>query len=193
LQTKSPIIRYGAHARAFLDRSRLALKHFDETEDVSALLAAALELRLGIEARLYDYLSAALKRKGDGKQLGDEFRATKLLNRILRVNPKATRRSVVSITNQQSGSASHLWYTPVGSELAAIHGKLGSMLHFTFFSSREHWYVRTRSSNGHVQTAYDARDLIERGQQLLAEATAGTMLTNNVFGEALQVILDEIE
>lgn len=176
-----------------MTRGRAALARFDDTEDVSALLQAALELRFGIEGRINDYLTAELRRRGRTDVSTSEFRATRLLKLLLRENPKASSQSRVSITSDSSGKSTHLSYTPVIPELASIHGKLGNILHFTFFSTRAAWMVRQRSTRGKLETALDARDLVDRGLYLLEEATKGTLLTNNVFAESVDRMLGEIE
>jgi hypothetical protein len=52
------LYQYPAHARAYLDRAKQLLINFDTESDVSSLFFAALELRFGIEARLYTYIDA---------------------------------------------------------------------------------------------------------------------------------------
>jgi hypothetical protein len=193
MERRSSLIRYPAHARAFLGRARDALARFDDSEDVSALLMAALELRFGIEARLNDYLGAELQRLGRPSSPITEYSATKLLKLLVKENPLAHSPSRLRITSNHSGLVTQLDYTPVTPELAALYGQLGNILHFTFFATRKAWMVRLRSKVGRLETALDARDLIERGIQLLEEATKGTLLTSDVFGRAVKRATDAAE
>jgi hypothetical protein len=153
-------------------------------------MAAALELRYGIEARLDDYLRATLKQLGREDSPIAEFRASKLLKLLVKANPRAKGRSSVRFSNTASGSVSGFEYTPVTAELAKLHGTLGELLHYKFFATRKAWMVKQRSQGRSIETALDARDLVERGQNLLAEACRGTLLANAGFTSQVSKILE---
>lgn len=187
------IIRYEAHAQAFLRRARAALKRFDDSDDVSALLGAALELRLGIEARLHEYLRAELQSQGRKDSPITEYRATTLLRLLVKNNPRAGGASRLSMRRQGSDQVTTFHYTPVTPELAKVHGRLGGLLHILFFTSKQGWMVKARSEPGRLETALDARDLVSRGLDLLKEATRGTLLTNDVFGRAVRRAAEQAE
>jgi hypothetical protein len=192
--TQSSFIRYFIGARGFLDRARVALGEFDASEDVSALLAAALQLRLGIEARLNEYLTATLRSLGHENSKIKEYTATVLLKRLTGLNPRADHTMRLRITPEQGPpNTIQFDYTPVTEELARIHGRLGDMLHYTFFANREAWFVRTRTAQGRIVTLLDARDLVERGIVELAEATRGTLLAHRSFTELVEELEHEAE
>jgi hypothetical protein len=182
---------YPAHSRAFLGRAVTALAAFDTEDRADELFRAALELRFGIEARLFEYIEAALKTlKQEPKRIKD-YSATKLLARLTALNPRAEHRVVVRITSEQTGSSSAFQFTPVTRELAIIHGKLGALLHFTYFSNNSMWYLRHRLDVEGVPTLLHARDLIQQGINELSQATAGSLLASAWFTERVAAVNDE--
>lgn len=72
------IFKYPAHSHAFLTRARVALEAFDTEATVSNLFAAALEVRFGIEARLFEYIDAAIGRSPEKRRHIKDYSATKL-------------------------------------------------------------------------------------------------------------------
>ena len=177
---------YLAHAHAFLTRAQEALAAFDSNDDVGALLQAALELRFGIEARLYQYIDAELGNTSTGRNRIKEYSATKLLAQLTGLNPKAASLSILRITSEQDGSSSTLYYTPVTRELAQIHGQLGNLLHYSYFWQNPHWFLKRRLSGPGLPALLHARDLVAKGIGELQKATSGSLLNNPVFKAAVE-------
>jgi hypothetical protein len=181
-------------AEDFLARARSALALFKTSDDTQQLFVAALMLRLGIEARLFEYIEAELQQQSQRDQLRkiSEFQATKLLARLVRMNPDA--KTGVEIVMRPNGSNESIGfrYTPITDSLASIHGRLGELLHFNFFLKNPHWYVAARDDTSGVPTLLHAQDLIEKGIDELAEATSGDLLTHPQFHSAVRRIVDDL-
>jgi hypothetical protein len=192
---RNGIYRWLAASRAFLGRARDSLKAFDEQDDVEQLFVAALMLRFGIEARLFEYIEAELPvetRQADVQRIS-EFAASRLLNRLTELNPRAAHGSThVFRADDKPEAAFGFRYTPVTKELASIHGKLGGLLHFNYFKGNPHWYADSRNSQT-GSTILNSRDLIAEGIAELTKATEGTLLNNPSFASALANLRDEDE
>lgn len=156
-------------------------------------MISALELRFGIEARLDVYLRATLKQLGQENSTIAEYRASKLLKQLVKANPHASGGRSVRFTSNETGSVTQFEYTPVSPELAKLHGTLGELLHYKFFSTRKAWMVKQRSNRGRLETALDARDLVERGQGWLAEACRGTLLSSSSFTSSVEKLVKSAE
>lgn len=85
--TQNPFFNFPTQGTAFLYRAKEALDSFDAEENVAKLLEAALHLRLGVEARLYEYLDVALQRLGQPKARLSQYRAQDLLAKLTRAAP----------------------------------------------------------------------------------------------------------
>jgi hypothetical protein len=178
--------KYPAYSHAFLGRARTALEGFDREANPGDLLVAALELRFGIEARLFEYIDAALDRDRTKRKHIKEYTATKLLARLTDLNPKAQDHLILRITSEQDGASSTLAYTPVTKELAHIHGQLGNLLHFTYFWNNQNWYLNRRLDAPGIPTLLHARDLVAQGVEELAKATSGSLLNHPNFAAAVE-------
>ena len=186
-----PFLRFSTGARAFLARSKVHLEDFEKTEAVEQFLYAALELRFGIEARLNEYLGSALKTIGKDRKDITEYVATKLLNRLLTLEPDAERASTLQITNEQSGQATVLQFTPVSARLAAIHGQLGELLHFKFFTKNEHWMMRKPLGGTPHRCIADYVSLLNEGIAELEYATSGSLISNPRFTQLVEEVVSE--
>jgi len=186
-ETDSGIYQHGISSHAFLQRARTALSAFDAESRVDALFNAALELRFGIEARLYEYIGGALSTLHQPARRIKDYSATRLLAVLTELDPHAGGRVALRITSDQTGHATELHYTPVTKELAAVHGKLGGLLHYTYFANNEMWYFRRRF-DGAGQTLLNARDLVQQGIEQLAQATAGSLLAPPRFTEVVAAL-----
>jgi hypothetical protein len=181
------------HARAFLDRAKVHLAQFDQEQTPANLFYAALELRFGIEARLNDYLSPVLKDLGKDQKYETEYAGTKLLKKLLRLDPNADKATQLRFTIEATGSQTHLEFTPVSSRLAALHGQLGDCLHFKFFTANEHWYLKPRVNGISGKTLWTVRDLLEETVNELTEATRGHLTAHPRFTGFVQDALQEPE
>ena len=186
-----PFFRYQAHSRAYLARAREHLAGFDAEGDVASFFYAALELRLGIEARVSDYLHCALKNLNkDLKKLSD-YTASRLLKRLAEINPDYEQPSVLRITSQQSGDTTVLRYTPVTQHLAAAHGKLGELLHYKFFLNNEHWLLKKPLGGTPHRSLADYRLFLAETVSGLEKATAGQLLGHPQFTAIVDELLSE--
>jgi hypothetical protein len=80
-------------------------------------------------------------------------------------------------------------YTPVTPRLAAIHGRLGELLHYNYFWKHEHWFIKKNWKPGSVETLFDARGLLVEGIEELRHATTGTLLSHPQF----KILVQELE
>lgn len=186
-----PFLRFATNARAFLSRVEDHLARFERDQSVESFFYAALELRFGIEARLNEYLGPALKSIGKDSKGTSEYVATKLLKRLVCVDPDAGRASTLRITSEQDGHSMVMQFTPVSQRLAAIHGQLGELLHYKFFTNNEHWAVRRPLGGSPHRSVADFLPLLREGIAELRQATSGTLLANPRFTRLVQDVADE--
>jgi hypothetical protein len=179
----------------FVERAQRALKQFDDEHDVQQLFVAALMLRFGIEARLFEYIEAALPRETARAQIKrvSEYTASSLLKRLTRVHPHAHVPGTVEFRVGRPDGPIELTveYKPMTASLAAIHGRLGHLLHFNVFANNEDlWQAQRVGTRGRV-TVLDARDLIAQGITELADVTSGSLLALPHVRDAVQLMLTE--
>ena len=187
----SPFFAYQATSYGFLERALAHLERFDEEDEASSLFYAAFELRMGIEARLWEYLKPALKELGKEPSEVEEYVATKLLRRLTELNPDAEAHTIFRITDEQDGASTVMEYTPVSRELASLHGRLGEILHFNFFIRNQRWFMRRAlKAKGH-RSLVDYRELLAHTVAELQKATTGTLLNNPWFTRFVDDVLEE--
>lgn len=186
-----PFLRFNTGARAFLARSIEHLAAFERDETVEHFFYAALNLRFGIEARLNEYLAPALKSIGKDQKSIFEYVASKLLKRLLLIDPDAGRASTLRITREQSGHSTVMQFTPVSQRLAARHGQLGELLHFKFFTNNEHWLMRKPLGGDPHRSMADYLPLLKEGAAELQRATSGLLLSNPRFTEIVEEVAKE--
>ena len=186
-----PFLRFNAAARSFLERAIERLAAFERDESVEHFFYAALELRFGIEARLNEYLAPALRSIGKERQSISEYVATKLLKRLTSIDPDAGRSNTLRITSEQSGRSMVMQFTPVSQRLAAIHGHLGELLHFKFFTNNEHWLMRDPLGGRPHRSIADFLPLIKEGIAELQQATSGSLLANPRFTQLVEEVAKE--
>jgi hypothetical protein len=189
------IYRFGAHSRVFLERAKAAVEKFKLEDDPQQLLIAALMLRQGIEARLFEYIEAELPADSRKEKLAriSDYQATKLLARLTRMNPDAQRAVQLRITSEQTGNSFGMCYTPVTDSLARIHGRLGELLHNNYFRKNPYWFIADRLNGGGLPTLLHGQDLVEQGILELCEATSGALLSHPQFKAAVQEIVEELD
>ena len=187
--------RYMVSAGAFLERAQTALIAFKSDDDVQQLFVAALMARLGIEARLFEYIEAEIPtadRSVTMMKVG-EYQATKLLARLTRLNPDARREVVIVLTPTEGGKQIGLRYTPVTASLASIHGRLGELLHFNYFKKNPYWYIADRVDSPGLPTVLHAQDLVERAIVELSEATCGNLRSHPHFKTAVEQVVHDVD
>lgn len=191
INPKDRYFQYTAHAKANLIRAKNLLKKFDNEDDVSSLFYAALELRFGIEARLYTYIDAAYDLMGLDKTTIKDYIATKLLNRLIFVEPDACKPVLLQVTVEQTGESGMLAYTPVTPKLAKMHGQIGEILHFKFFRNNPRWYFKGKLKDNSKKTLLTYRRWLDDVINELEQATRGTLLNIPKFTQLVQDILEE--
>lgn len=185
------LYQYNTHARAYLDRAKELLIKFDTEADVSSLFFASLELRFGIEARLYTYIDVTYDLMGLDKSNINDYVATKLLNRLVLVDPDACKPAALQITEEQTGDSSTLHYTPVTPRLAKMHGQLGEIFHFKFFRNNPRWYFKGALRDNSQKTLLTYRRWLDDVVSELDNATRGNLLNIPKFTQLVQDILEE--
>lgn len=186
-----PFYRYQATSHAFLARAKEALSRFDNDGEVDAFFVAAMHLRFGIEARLYEYLDSTLKSLGQDSATVTDYVASKLLRRLVEADSRAEFDGGVRITSEQTEESTTLVFTPVSRELASIHGKLGGLLHFKFFRNNPDWYHRSTSQGEKLHTLLDYRKMLDQAVSELTHATSGSLLSHPRFTEIVEEILGQ--
>ena len=165
-----------ASARAFLPRAQDRLVE----RAPECLLYAALELRLGVEARYHEYLDAAEEVTTLKKRGWQVAHLAKGLERAFKLGNK-----IVSLTllDADATAQTTFYYTPVPRRTRQIAERLGDCLHFTprFRPTKEAW----RKS---------LRELIEEGIAGLQIATTGTLLAPPMYHDGTKegMILVEV-
>ena len=82
-------------------------------------------------------------------------------------------------------------FTPVSQRLAAIHGQLGELLHFKFFTNNEHWLIRKPLGRNPHSSIADYVPLLREGIAELQQATSGLLLSNPRFTELVEEVAKE--
>ena len=172
-------------------RSEEHLARFEAEGSVENFFYAALELRFGIEARLNEYLSSAYEAIGRDPKEIDEYVASKLLKKLISIDPRADRETTLRITSNDTGRSTVLQFTPVTPRLASIHGQLGELLHFSFFQKNEHWMLKTSFGGKPRRTLSDFVLLLKEGILELRQATSGALLRTPRFTAIVQEIMNE--
>ena len=163
----------------FADRAEELLARFDKGE-IPCLFYAALELRMGIEARLFQIIRSALELAQRPVTQIKEYRANVLLKRLSQINPEALNPIAVGF-GIGGGPMSFMHYTPVTPKLAAYHGQLGEMLHFKFFENNEEWYYKLELSHPMYiperKNLFSYRALLADVLEELRCATSGSLIS----------------
>lgn len=186
-----PFLRFDISSRAFLSRAAEHLVLFEKNESPEDFFYAALNLRFGIEARLNEYLVPALRSIGKDKKSISDYVATKLLKSLLTIDRDADRPSTLHITCEQDGIWTAMQFTPVSKDLAEIHGRLGELLHFKFFTNNEHWVIRKPLGGSPHHSVADFVPLLHKGISELRQATSGPLLSNPKFTQFVENIVKE--
>ncbi len=140
--TGNPFFNYDIDSLSFLERAQQQLKLFDKEEDISRLLYAALELRMGIESKLYESLDAAYSANNKRSVLQKEYQSKKLLAELLKMCPEAEEDYVLVVKKTGSRDGFGFRFTPITRTLAKRHGELGELLHFSLFKLTIEWYIK---------------------------------------------------
>jgi hypothetical protein len=181
MEQSYPFFRFATGSRAFLARATEHLRIFEQDETLEHFFYTALELRFGIEARLNEYLIPALKAIGKDRKSISDYVASRLLKQLISIDPDAGSPSTLRITCEQDGHSMVMQFTPVSRRLAAMHGQLGELLHFKFFTNNEHWMVRKPLGGQPHRSVVDYLPLLKEAITELQQATSGSMTSNPRF------------
>jgi len=173
---ENPFFNYNIDSLSFLERAEEQLRKFDQEEDVSCLLYAALELRMGIESKLHTSLEHAYPANGRRTGSKKEYQAKKLLAELLKLAPEATEESFVCIGRVGSKQRSTFRYAPITRKLAEMHGLLGNLLHFSLFNLTEEWFVKNPIDKESRYCLAPYRQLLGTACEELEKCSSGDLI-----------------
>ncbi len=177
---------YNIDSYSYFLRAKEGLDKFDIDHNPQNLYYASLELRLGIECRLYEYLRSSMRQHHIPENKIKEYSASKLLAKLSNIDLNTQNNWKFLFSIEGSKSASLFEYTPVTKELASFHGKLGEMLHFKFFNNNPHWYFKMKLSKKYSEKSLsDYRDFLEIVLKKYEECTRGSLLNPPNFYNAI--------
>jgi hypothetical protein len=179
------LIDYATDARSHLKRAWWWLARFKEEEDGRGVVYAALELRMGIEARLFDYLVPATKKLGKKQPSG--YAAKKLLRLLSDLDPSSSERTFMVAHREPDGTPLALLFTPVTPELASDHNRLGEILHHDYFQKGRALVLLSKPL-GRLQTLVDWAGYLEEVADRLSEACRGNLLGHPSFEDLVAQI-----
>ena len=178
------------YSRDFALRAKELLHQFDAERRGQLLLYAGLELRMGIEARLHEYLGSTLGQLGRSGERVREFTASHLLKKLLRHDDSAALGAHVALVSEQRELGLHLEFRPVTPALAAAHGKISGFLHFNYFRSHPDW-SHHEAVGGELITLLDVRHFLGQVVNELEYVTEGTLFTHPSFKRVVEETLAE--
>ena len=169
---------YHIDAWSYVERAQKQLQLFDEGNPES-LFYAALELRMGIEARLIEILRALLRDNNRPAERIKQYKPKILLGKISELDKNGNVFRHITLTFGVPGSQSStvFQFIPITRELAADYGKVGDLLHCTFFEGNEGWCVKKRLKGEYgAMSLLDYRDMLSIITQRLKEATGSDLI-----------------
>lgn len=170
----NPFFDYNIDSLSFVERAKMQLAKFDNEENISCLLYAAFELRMGIESRLYEIIDAHPEEDTSKLKLRDKFAASNLLKDLLSINPDADSESMISLSI--NGQQTFYKFTPATKKLTSLHGRLGDLLHFNLFRNTPEWYGKKPDENGKKYTMFKHRDDLDEVVEELFKCSSGDLL-----------------
>jgi hypothetical protein len=180
IDSSSFVRRAREHLAAF-DAVRGVEANLNEARDVEAIFHAALAVRMGIEARLYEYIHAALKGVKPEDSGIRHWRAKDLLHQLAKLNPNAGHDATLVIRETGSADGGHAFeYRAVTRKLEKFHHRMGELLHYTYFWTHPSWYANVPWHPGSVDTLVDARDVVAAAIEELDYIARGSMLSNPI-------------
>ena len=185
------IIKHNIDSSSCLERAKKLLESFDNGS-IESLFYAALELRMGIEARLYAYIDASVSATKRPTKPIKEYSATKLLNTLSRIDPNSKEPLTMLFGLGKGSHSTRLEYTPVTRKIASDHGKLGEILHHAIFRNNKHWYIRKElSPQSQEKSLVDFRIWLGKVSDKLEEANRGLLLNHPEFLEFIEKLEEE--
>ena len=158
-----------------IERAKKLLEAFDEGK-YECLFYAALELRMGLEGRLYAYIRASDNSNNKVLKRIKECSATKLLKMLSEIDPNALIPSDLAIYPKGESSGFLKKFVPITKKHVEYYGKLNAMLHFKFFKDNDFWFLKDRLNNkSHSKTLLDYRDFLREVLSELEKLSQGTL------------------
>jgi hypothetical protein len=174
--TDNPFFKYDIDSLSFVERAEVQLRLFDTEENISSLLYAALELRLGIEALLHERLDAAHAVESTKRTSQKGYVPKKLRGELIKLRPDAGEKSEVLIGRKGSSEVSSFQYAPVTEQLTVMLGKLGDLLHFSLFYSATEWFVKKPIDTASKETLISRRLWLQEVCDELRKCSSGDMV-----------------
>jgi hypothetical protein len=176
-----PYYDYGRDSWSFVERAQKQLQLFD-AGNLESLFYAALELRMGIEARLLEILRALLRDNNKPAGKIEEYNPKILLDKISKLDQNALHAVTIGVGIPGSQSRTVLQFIPVTPELASDYGKVGNLLHCTFFEANQDWYAKQRLwAEYNTRSLLDYRDMLGDIAKRLEDASSGGLLAPPSF------------
>lgn len=179
--SENPFFNYNIDSLSFLERAEEQLRRFDQQEEVSCLLYAALELRMGIESKLHASLDTANSKSERRSSSNKEYQAKKLLAELLNAVPDAMEESYLSFGLVGSQQRSIFRYAPITKKLAEMHGALGNLLHFSLFNVTEEWFVKKPIDKESKYSLAPYRQLLGAVCEELEKCSSGDLILPVTF------------
>lgn len=178
---ENPYFSYRIDALSFVERAKVQLAIYDEKENVSSLLYAALELRMGIEATLHEKLDAVHISEGKNYDSRNEHAASKLRKKLSSIRASACNEASLSLTFHPMLSKHTMAYTPPTQKLVKMQGQLGDLLHMQVFLSTEYWYLRKPPAEAHDLSLRKYRSLLNSVVEELVKCNSGDLIIPPYF------------
>jgi len=139
---------------------------------------------MGIEKRLHEYISAAGPK-------AKEYDAKKLLAKLRERAPYAQKTFSLVFKPHSAAEPFGMAFTGISDTLVAAHGKLGDLLHASFFHTNPHWAyrMRLRDQTPPSRSLADIRDWLGDVADELDKATQGTLL--GLSGSMFEGLFDD--
>jgi len=187
---------YHHDAGSYVERAEKQLQLFDEGNPES-LFYAAFELRMGIEARLYNGLKVLLQNlpeeeKKKHTQRIEKLSANKLFAKLKAIDENTLQPITLLLGKAGSQATSILQYTPVTKQLVKDRGEVSDLLHYEFFIKNKEWYHKEKilPNQGNMRSLMDYREILGDIAKRLDKATSGNLLVPPPF---LLQLLDDVE
>jgi hypothetical protein len=177
----SPYFFHPTDSGSFAERAQKQLQLFD-TGNPESLFYAALELRMGIEARLLQVLRGLLRANNNPPEKIKEYSPNVLLGKIADLDENAFQPITLIFGKQGSQNRAVLQFIPVTKELASDYRKVGNLLHVTFFESNKDLFAKQRLwPEYNTGSLIDYRDILGDIAKPLEQASSGDLIAPPSF------------
>jgi hypothetical protein len=193
-----PYFAYHHDAGSYGERAQKQLKLFDAGNPES-LFYAAFELRMGIEARLYDGLRALLQtniteeEKQKHTEKIENLSPDKLFRKLATIDENTLQSYTVTFGRPGGQSTSVLRYTAVTKELTKDWRQVSELLHYKFFIKNKEWFLKEKifPNKDDMRSLMDYREMLGDIAKRLEEVSSGDLLAPPSFLLQLIAELDE--